>query len=415
MDRRNAAPPARDGQTGRMGPRGALAGVRVLDLSRVLAGPYCAMTLGNLGADVVKVERPGGGDDTRSWGPPFVGGEAAYYLSCNSSKRGLAVDLAREDGRALVRALAARADVLVENYKAGAAEVWGLGYDSLAAAHPALVYCSIKGFHPDGPYRDRPGYDFIAQALGGIMSVTGEPGGEPARLGVAIVDITAGLYAATGILAALHARVVSGRGQRVEINLLDAAAGWLANLGQSYLATGVTPGRYGNAHPTIVPYQTFEAAGGHVAVAVGNDGQWRKLCAAIERSALGEDARYATNPGRVGLRDELVPDLAATFATRPASAWVERLTGAGVPCGAVNTVADVFETPGLLGPAMLATLPHPTAGSLRVVNTPIGLSDSQVGPRLAPPTLGQHSGEVLAEWLGLDELEIARLRQDGVI
>jgi len=395
--------------------RGALAGVRVLDLSRVLAGPYCAMTLGNLGADVVKVERPGAGDDTRSWGPPFVGGEAAYYLSCNSSKRGLTVDLSREEGRALVRALAARADVLIENYKAGAAGAWGLGYEALAAANPGLVYCSIRGFHADGPYHDRPGYDFIAQALGGIMSVTGEPDGEPMRLGVAIVDITAGLYAVSGILAALHARAASGRGQRVEINLLDAAAGWLANLGQSYLVTGTVPARYGNAHPAIVPYQTFEAADGYMAVAVGNDGQWRRLCAVIERADLAADARYATNPQRVALRDELIPDLAATLAARPVEEWVERLNGAGVPCGAVNTIDRVFTTPGLLGPDMLAELPHPTAGTVRVVNTPIELSDTPVAPRRAPPTLGQHSGEALAEWLGLEDDEIARLRRDGVI
>ncbi len=398
-----------------MGPRGALTGIRVLDLSRVLAGPYCAMTLGNLGADVVKVERPGAGDDTRSWGPPFVGGEAAYYLSCNSSKRGLSVDLAREEGRALVRTLAARADVLVENYKPGAAAAWGLGYDDLAAANPGLVYCSIRGFHPDGPYRDRPGYDFIVQALGGVMSVTGAPDGEPMKVGVAIVDITAGLYAATGALAALHARAASGRGQHVEVNLLDAAAGWLANLGQSYLVTGAVPRRYGNAHPTIVPYQTFEAVDGHVAVAVGNDGQWRRLCAAIERPDLGEDDRYATNPARVERRDTLIPDLATTFAARPVAEWVDRLNGAGVPCGAVNTIDEVFETPGLLGPDMVATLPHPTAGSVRVVNTPIGLSENPVAPRRAPPALGQHTTEVLAEWLDMDEAEITRLRQDGVV
>jgi len=405
-------------QNGQITTGGALAGVRVLDLSRVLAGPYCAMTLGNLGADVVKVERPGSGDDTRHWGPPFVGGEAAYYLSCNSSKRGVTVDLARVEGRALARDLAARADVLIENYKAGAADAWGLGYETLSAANPGLIYCSIRGFHPDGPYGDRPGYDFIAQALGGVMSVTGEPDGVPAKVGIAIVDITAGLYAVAGILAALHARALpesGGRGQRVEVNLLDAAAGWLANLGQSYLATGETPGRSGNAHPAIVPYQTFQAADGYVAVAVGNDGQWQKLCASIARPDLAADARYATNPRRVALRDELIPDLAAMFAARPVADWVERLATAGVPCGAVNTIAQVFETPGLLGPDMLAALPHPTLGSVRMVNTPIGLSATPAAPRRAPPTLGQHTDETLDEWLGLDADEIATLREKGIV
>jgi len=405
-------------QNGQITTGGALAGVRVLDLSRVLAGPYCAMTLGNLGADVVKVERPGSGDDTRHWGPPFVGGEAAYYLSCNSSKRGVTVDLARVEGRALARDLAARADVLIENYKAGAADAWGLGYETLSAANPGLIYCSIRGFHPDGPYGDRPGYDFIAQALGGVMSVTGEPDGVPAKVGIAIVDITAGLYAVAGILAALHARALpesGGRGQRVEVNLLDAAAGWLANLGQSYLATGETPGRSGNAHPAIVPYQTFQTADGYVAVAVGNDGQWQKLCASIARPDLAADARYATNPRRVALRDELIPDLAAMFAARPVADWVERLATAGVPCGAVNTIAQVFETPGLLGPDMLAALPHPTLGSVRMVNTPIGLSATPAAPRRAPPTLGQHTDETLDEWLGLDADEIATLREKGIV
>ena len=405
-------------QDGQAPTDGALAGVRVLDLSRVLAGPYCAMTLGNLGADVVKVERPGSGDDTRRWGPPFVGGEAAYYLSCNSSKRGVTVDLARAEGRALVRDLAARADVLIENYKAGAADAWGLGYETLAAANPGLIYCSIRGFHSDGPYGDRPGYDFIAQALGGIMSVTGEPDGAPAKVGIAIVDITTGLYAVAGILAALHARTLperGGRGQRVEVNLLDAAAGWLANLGQSYLVTGDAPGRYGNAHPTIVPYQTFQAADGYMAVAVGNDGQWQKLCASIERPDLAADARYATNPRRVASRDELVPDLAATFRARPVADWVQRLTAVAVPCGVVNTIAQVFEAPGLLGPDMLAALPHPTLGSVRVVNTPIGLSATPAAPRRAPPTLGQHTDEALGEWLGLDADEIAALLEKGIV
>ena len=394
---------------------GALAGVRVLDLSRVLAGPYCAMTLGNLGADVVKVERPGVGDDTRRWGPPYAGGEATYYLSCNASKRGVTADLAHPEGQRLVRELAARADVLVENYKAGALEAWGLGYDALAAVNPGLIYCSLRGYAATGPYRDRPGYDFIAQAMGGIMSVTGEPEGEPMRLGVAIVDVTAGLYAAIGILAALQARAESGRGQHVEVNLLDAAAGWLVNVASAYLNTGATPARHGNAHASIVPYQTFAAADGYLAVAVGNDGQWQKLCLVIDRPDLAADPRYATNPGRVDHRGALIPDLAATFATRQVDEWIARLDAAGVPAGPINTVPRAFETPGLFGSDMVATLPHPTAGAVRVVNTPIGLSSTPAYPQSAPPTLGQHTHEVLRDWLDLEATEIDRLRDDGAI
>ena len=394
---------------------GALAGLRVLDLSRVLAGPYCTMTLGNLGADVVKVERPGSGDDTRQWGPPFVGGEAAYYLSCNSSKRGITVDLAQTEGRDLVRRLAAHADVLIENFKAGAMEAWGLGYEALAAANPALVYCAISGYDRDGPYRDRPGYDFIAQAMGGIMSVTGEPEGEPMKVGVAIVDVTAGLYAAIGILAALQARAATGRGQRVDINLLDAAAGWLVNVAANYLATGLPPARHGNAHANIVPYQVFAAADGYVAVGVGNDAQWLRLCAAVERPDLTADARYASNPGRVEHRAALVAALAETFAVRPVAEWVERIERAGVPVGPINSVDRVFETPGLLSPSMLAALPHPTAGTVRVVGTPIALSATPAAPQTAPPTLGQHTDVVLRDWLGLGASEIATLRDRKVI
>lgn len=396
-------------------PENTLTGLRVLDLSRVLAGPYCTMTLGNLGADVVKVERPESGDDTRHWGPPFVGTESAYYLSCNSSKRGITIDLSQQRGRDLVSRLASRADVLVENFKAGAMEGWGLGYDALAGANPGLVYCAILGFNRDGPYRDRPGYDFIAQAMGGIMSITGVPGGEPMKVGVAIVDVTAGLYATIGILAALQARRGTGRGQRIDVNLLDSAAGWLANVAANYLATGLPPARYGNAHPSIVPYQAFEARDGYVAVGVGNDAQWLRLCQAMERLDLAGDPRFATSSTRVRNRDILVTDLARTFATRTATEWVQHLDDAGVPVGPINTIDRVFETPGLLGDGMVATLPHPTAGSVRVVNTPITLSETPVSPRLPPPTLGQHTEDVLHDWLQMSEQEIAGLRADGVV
>ena len=345
-----------------------------------------------------------------SWGarPPIISPATAPSADSPSTCRA-------RTGQDLVRRLAARADVLVENFKAGTMEAWGLGYESLAARNPGLIYCAILGYNRDGPHRERPGYDFIAQAMGGIMSVTGEPEGEPMKVGVAIVDVTAGLYATIGILAALQGRSASGRGQRVDVNLLDAAAGWLVNVAANYLASGIPPGRFGNAHPNIVPYQVFAAADGHVAVAVGNDTQWLRLCAAIERPDLAADARYAINSGRLEHRVELEAELAATFATRPVDAWVECIEEAGVPVGPINTVNRVFETPGLLSPSMLAALPHPTAGTVRVVGTPIALSETPAQPRSAPPTLGQHTDEVLRDWLGLDAAEIAALHDSEVI
>jgi len=394
---------------------GALEGLRVLDLSRVLAGPYCTMILGNLGADVVKVERPGSGDDTRQWGPPFAGGEAAYYLSCNSSKRGLTVDLSKPAGRDLVRRLAGQADILIENFKVGSMEAWGLGYDALAEANPGLIYCSILGFDRDGPRRDLPGYDFIGQAMGGIMSITGEPDGEPMKVGVAIVDVTTGLYAAIGILAALQARQQTGRGQRVDVNLLDSAAGWLVNVAANYLVSGRRPQRYGNAHANIVPYQVFEAADGYISIAVGNDAQWQRLCQALGREDLASDERYMTNAGRLAYRAQVVQSLGETLRRERVDVWVERIERAGVPVGPINTIDRVFETPGLLSPDMVAELPHPTAGTVRVVNTPIKLSDVPVYPRSAPPMLGQHTDEVLHDWLGLGREDIAQLREAGVV
>ena len=315
----------------------------------------------------------------------------------------------------MVRRLARRSDVLIENFKAGTMEAWKLGYDVLSAENPGLIYCAILGYNRDGPYRDYPGYDFIAQAAGGIMSVTGEPDGAPMKVGVAIVDVTVGLYAAIGILAALQARASGGRGQRVDVNLMDAAAGWLVNVAANYLATGRSPGRYGNAHANIVPYQVFAAADGYVAVAVGNDAQFTRLCTAIERPDLAAEPRYAENSGRLANREALVSEMAATFATAPVDHWVARITHAGVPAGPINTIDRVFETPGLLSPSMVSTLPHPVAGTVRVVGTPLALSDTPVATRSAPPTLGQHTDEVLREWLGLNEIEIAQLRTTGAL
>jgi formyl-CoA transferase len=392
----------------------ALGDVRVVDLSRVLAGPYCTMLLGDLGADVVKVELPGVGDETRRWGPPFVGGESAYFLSVNRNKRSLTLNL--KDGRAreVLDRLLATADVLVENFRAGTLEALGLDYDSLKERHPGLVFCTISAFGSRGPRRDRPGYDFAIQAIGGIMSVTGEPDGEPMKVGVAIVDVTAGLYALAAILAALHARERTGRGQRVEVSLLQAQLAWLINVGSAYLVSGERPRRYGNAHPSIVPYQLFQAADGWVAIACGNDAQYRALCQVLGAAELGADERYATNPDRVANRAELIPRLAADVATRPAAELLDALEAAGVPCAPLNTVDQALADRQVEALGAVIQAEHPTVGDLRLIRWPFELSETPAELRQPPPLLGQHTEELLAE-LGLSAEEIADLRRDGAV
>ncbi len=377
-----------------------LEGVRVLDLSRVLAGPYATMILGDLGADVLKVEHPGRGDDTRQWGPPFAGGESAYFLSINRNKRSIAVDLKTPEGLEKVKGLAAEADVVIENMRRGALSKLGLGYEVLKEANPGLVYCSITGFGP-GPDEDRPGYDFLVQARGGIMGITGFPDGDPVKVGVAIADIVCGLHASTAILAALHRRAASeaGEGARIEVPLFETQLGWLANRAQEYLVSGEDKGRMGNAHPSIVPYQTFRASDKPIAVAVGNDAQFANLCRALGREDLAEDERYATNPDRVANRDDLVAVLQEEFSKGTADEWVEKVRGAGIPCGPVNTLADVFSDDHVLASGMLRDVDHPAAGALKMLASPILVDGERIPIRRPPPTLGQHTDELAnREW-----------------
>jgi crotonobetainyl-CoA:carnitine CoA-transferase CaiB-like acyl-CoA transferase len=376
-----------------------LEGVRILDLSRVLAGPYATMVLGDLGADVIKVEHPERGDDTRHWGPPFTGGESAYFLSVNRNKRSISADLKEPEDLEKIKQLAAGADVVIENMKRGALEKFGLGYEELREANPGLVYCSITGFGP-GKDGQRPGYDFLVQARAGIMGITGfpEPEGQPTKVGVAIADIVCGLYAATAILAALRRRDATGEGARIEVPLFESTLSWLANRGQEYLVSGEDKGRMGNAHPTIVPYQTFDASDKQIAVAVGNDAQFERLCEAIGREDLAQDERYATNPGRVANRRELVEVMQREFSERTAEEWVEKIRGVGIPCGPVNTLSDALADEHLASTDMLQEIEHPLAGVLQMLASPVLVDGERPPIRRPPPTLGEHSEEVEGGW-----------------
>jgi crotonobetainyl-CoA:carnitine CoA-transferase CaiB-like acyl-CoA transferase len=374
-----------------------LAGVRVLDLSRVMAGPYATMVLGDLGAEVLKIEHPERGDDTRHWGPPFAGGESAYFLAVNRNKRSIGVDLKEHKGLERAKTLAAGADVVIENWRRGALEKLGLGYEALKEGNPDLVYCSITGFGP-GPDEDRPGYDFLVQARGGVMGITGQPGGEPTKVGVAISDIVCGMFASNAILAALYRRGVTGEGARIEVPLFETTLGWLANRGQEYLVSGEDSGLIGNAHPSIVPYQTFDASDRPLVVAVGNDSQFADLCEAIGRSELAEDERYAANPDRVANREALVQDLQEEFRKRTAEEWAEEIRAAGVPSGPVNPLAEVFTDEHVLGSEILEEIDHPSAGTLRMVASPILIDGGRLPIRRPPPVLGQHTEEASDDW-----------------
>ena len=404
---------------------GALDHLKVLDLSRVLAAPWCGQILADLGADVVKVERPGAGDDTRSWGPPWMKDqagndtrEAAYFMAANRGKKSITLDISKPAGQDIVKRLAQGADVLLENYKVGGLRQYGLDYASLAKLNPRLIYCSVTGFGQTGPYAPRAGYDFIIQGLGGLMSITGErddlPGGGPQKVGVAVSDLMTGMYATIAVLAALAEREKSGLGQHVDMALLDTQVAMTANMAMNYLASGKPPARAGNAHPNIVPYQTFAASDGHIIVAVGNDGQFTRLCEIAGAPELATDPRFATNPARVKHRSILVPLLAERIGRKPMHFWSEALEAAGVPCGPINDIAQVFDDPQVQHRGMRIELPHPTAGKVPLVASPIKLSRTPVEHRAAPPLLGQHTDEVLAG-IGLDEQAIAALRAQGVV
>jgi crotonobetainyl-CoA:carnitine CoA-transferase CaiB-like acyl-CoA transferase len=393
---------------------GPLTGITVLDLTRVLSGPYCTMVLADLGARVVKVEHPGKGDDTRHWGPPFVGTESAYFLSINRNKESVTLDFKHPRGREVLDRLLARTDVLVENFKPGTMDRAGFGWETLHARHPRLVYASISGYGQTGPRRDEPGYDAVIQAEGGLMSVTGDGDGPAYRLGVAISDIVAGMFASQGVMAALFARERTGQGQRVDIGMLDTTAALLTYQAGNYFATGQIPARLGNRHPTIAPYETLPTADGEIVIAVGNDGIWQRFCPAIDRPELADDPRFRTNRDRLANYDALKPDLARTLITRTRAEWTRRFRAASVPCGAVRDVAEVLADPQIAARDMVATLEHPTAGPTRVIGTPIKLSDTPGSIRTPPPTLGQHTDAVLAE-LGYDRGMIDSLKTSGAV
>ncbi|RLC77072.1 MAG: CoA transferase [Chloroflexi bacterium] len=399
-----------------------LEGIRVLDLTRALAGPYCAMMLGDLGADVIKVERPGQGDDSRGWGPPFVGtpygpypGESAYFIAANRNKRSVTVNLKSVEGQEIVRRLASVSDVMVENFRTGVLDGMGLGYDDLRAINLRLVYCSISGYGRTGPYADRPGYDFIIQAEGGLMGIIGPEEGQPYRVGVPIVDITSGMFAATAILAALRARDQTGEGQLVDVSLLDTVTALLTNVASNYLVGGAEPRRLGNAHPNIAPYEAFRARDRWFALAAANERQWGALCDAIGRSDLKDDPRFATNGDRVSNRPELLESLNETFTARDADEWLADLREAGLPCGPINAIPDVFCHPQAQARGLAIETQHPTAGQVQVAGFPYKLSQTPADLRRPPPLLGQHTGEVLTELLNYSAEEVAALQEQGAI
>ncbi|MFW9268253.1 CaiB/BaiF CoA transferase family protein [Pseudomonas sp. NR3] len=405
---------------------GALSHLRVLDLSRVLAGPWAGQILADLGADVIKVERPGNGDDTRAWGPPFLKDaygenttEAAYYLAANRNKQSVTIDFTRPEGQKLIRELAAKSDILIENFKVGGLAAYGLDYDSIKAINPQLIYCSITGFGQTGPYAKRAGYDFMIQGLGGLMSLTGRPEGEegagPVKVGVALTDILTGLYSTAAILAALAHRDHAGGGQHIDMALLDVQVACLANQAMNYLTTGSAPKRLGNAHPNIVPYQDFPTADGDFILTVGNDGQFRKFAEVAGQPQWADDPRFATNKMRVANRAALIPLIRQATVFKTTSEWVVQLEQAGVPCGPINDLAQVFADPQVQARGLAIELPHLLAGTVPQVASPIRLSDTPIEYRNAPPLLGEHTMEVLQRVLGLDTAAIATLRDSGVL
>ena len=405
---------------------GALSHIRVLDLSRVLAGPWCGQILGDLGAEVIKVERPGSGDDTRHWGPPYIkdaegndSREAAYFQSANRNKQSVTLDFTQPEGQRLVRELVVQCDVLLENFKVGGLAAYGLDYESLKAINPRLIYCSITGFGQTGPYAKRAGYDFMIQGLGGLMSLTGRPEGEegagPMKVGVALTDILTGLYATVGVLAALNQREQSGIGQHIDVALLDVQVACLANQAMNYLTTGLSPKRLGNAHPNIVPYQDFPSADGNFILAVGNDGQFRKFCEVAGIANLADDPRFVTNKARVAHRAELIPLLRQATVFKTTAQWIELLEKAGVPCGPINDLQQVFADPQVQARGLRLDLPNALGSTTPQVASPLRLSETPVAYHSAPPLLGQHTDALLRNLLGMSDAQVAQLREAGVI
>ncbi len=405
---------------------GPLSHIRVLDLSRVLAGPWAGQTLADLGAEVLKVERPGAGDDTRSWGPPFLAdregrptSDAAYFLAANRGKKSVTIDFTQPEGQELVRRLASESDIVLENFKVGGLAKYGLDYPSIRAINPAVIYCSITGFGQTGPYRNRAGYDFLIQGMGGLMSVTGEPdelpGGGPVKTGVAIVDIFTGMYAATSVLAALAHRERTGEGEYIDLALLDVQVATLANQATNYLVSGSSPVRLGNAHPNIVPYQALATSDGHIILAVGNDAQFARFCAVADRPELAEDERFRSNADRVHNRAELIAIIMEVLKQRTRAEWIAALEEAGVPCGPINTIAEVFANPQVQSRGMRIDVPHTGAGHIPLVGSPMKFSRSPLNDRQAPPQLGEHNDEILKGMLGLADEELERLRGTGII
>ncbi|WP_404471531.1 CoA transferase [Vreelandella venusta] len=397
-----------------------LAGIKVLDISRVLAGPWCGQMLADMGAEVIKIERPQSGDDTRHWGPPWLSGstESAYYLCANRGKRSVTVDMAKPEGQALIKQLAAQSDVVLENFKVGGLKKYGLDYASLKALNPGIIYCSITGFGQESPYAHRAGYDFMIQAMGGIMSLTGkpdsEPGGGPVKSGVAFTDIFTGLYAANAVLAALYQRRDSGEGCHIDLALMDVQVGVLANQALNYLTSGQVPQRLGNAHPNIVPYQAFATSDGHMIVAVGNDEQFKRFCQVIDQPQLAQDERFATNGSRVQHRDLLVPLLELALAAQPIDTWLAAFEAVGVPCGPINTLDRVFDDPHVKARSLKQTLPHSQAGQVDLVANPIRINGESMSANTAPPYLGEHTERVLEE-VGITLEQRQALRKAGII
>jgi crotonobetainyl-CoA:carnitine CoA-transferase CaiB-like acyl-CoA transferase len=397
-------------------PTGPLRGLRVLDLTRVLAGPTCTQMLGDLGAEIIKIERPGAGDDTRGFAPPFWPNteESAYFLGANRNKKSVTLDIAKPEGQAIVRRLLESCDILAENFKVGALAKYGLAWEQLQAKHPKLIYCSITGFGQDGPYAPRPGYDALVQAMGGVMSLTGEPGGTPQKVGIPVADLFAGLYGCIGVLAALNHRNATGQGQRIDIGMLDTHVAWLANQGMNYLATGENPPRLGNQHPNIAPYQEFPTADGYIILAVGNDPTFERFCKSFGQEHLLADERFATNAKRVENRNLVTETLTPVMRSKTTAEWIGALEALKIGCGPINTLEQVFADPQVKARGCVVEMPHASGQTVKVVANPVRLSATPADYRGAPPALGQHTAEVLGGLLGMGEAEIAGLREKGI-